>query len=148
MIPIDDYVLDVLMRDLVGHDRSPSAYLVYLHLWSQTIGRRAKSARLSHQMMASATGLSKSAVQAGMRRLVRRRLVSVHRESPRQRRNIEFCAHGRKVTPVSPRSASLLRQLGIGSATALVISNMIGTGILTTSGFLAGQLGSVAIGPC
>jgi hypothetical protein len=79
---IDDYVLDVLMRDLVGHDRSPSAYLVYLHLWGQTVGKRAKSARLSHQMVASATGLSKSAVQAGMRRLVRRRLVSVHRDSP------------------------------------------------------------------
>jgi APA family basic amino acid/polyamine antiporter len=43
---------------------------------------------------------------------------------------------------VSPRAISLLRQLGIGSATALVISNMIGTGILTTSGFLAAQLGS------
>jgi APA family basic amino acid/polyamine antiporter len=43
------------------------------------------------------------------------------------------------------RSASLLRQLGIGSATALVISNMIGTGILTTSGFLAGQLGSAKL---
>ena len=69
------------MRDLVGHDRSPSAYLVYLHLWSQTIGRHAKTARLSHQMVASATGLSKSAAQAGMRRLVRRRLVSVQRES-------------------------------------------------------------------
>jgi len=43
---------------------------------------------------------------------------------------------------VSPRATSLLRHLGIGSATALVVSNMIGTGILTTSGFLAGQLGS------
>jgi APA family basic amino acid/polyamine antiporter len=43
---------------------------------------------------------------------------------------------------VTPRATTLLRQLGIGSATALVISNMIGTGILTTSGFLAGQLGS------
>jgi len=43
---------------------------------------------------------------------------------------------------MNPRATSLLRQLGIGSATALVISNMIGTGILTTSGFLAGQLGS------
>ena len=40
---------------------------------------------------------------------------------------------------------TLLRQLGIGSATALVISNMIGTGILTTSGFLAGQLGSAQL---
>jgi basic amino acid/polyamine antiporter, APA family len=43
------------------------------------------------------------------------------------------------------RSTNLLRQLGIGSATALVISNMIGTGILTTSGFLAGQLGSAQL---
>ena len=46
---------------------------------------------------------------------------------------------------MNPRAASLLRQLGIGSATALVISNMIGTGILTTSGFLAGQLGSTPL---
>ncbi|HEX5228424.1 MAG TPA: hypothetical protein VFW44_11970 [Bryobacteraceae bacterium] len=82
MARVDDYVFDVLMRDLVGHDRSPSAFLVYLYLWGQTVGRRAKSARLSHQMVASATGLSKSAAQAGMRRLLRRRLVSVHRESP------------------------------------------------------------------
>lgn len=37
---------------------------------------------------------------------------------------------------------TLLRQLGIYSATALVISNMIGTGIFTSTGFLAGQLGS------
>ncbi len=35
----------------------------------------------------------------------------------------------------------LVRQLGVVSATALVVSNMIGTGIFTTSGFLAGQLG-------
>ncbi|MBE0659054.1 MAG: amino acid permease [Bryobacteraceae bacterium] len=36
----------------------------------------------------------------------------------------------------------LLRQLGLYSAIALVISNMVGTGIFTTTGFLAGQLGS------
>jgi basic amino acid/polyamine antiporter, APA family len=46
---------------------------------------------------------------------------------------------------MSTRATSLLRQLGIGSATALVISNMIGIGILTTSGFLAGQLGSAKL---
>src|SRR3954453_23549785 len=40
-----------------------------------------------------------------------------------------------------PPSATLIRQLGFVSATALVVSNMIGTGIFTTSGFLAGQLG-------
>jgi APA family basic amino acid/polyamine antiporter len=46
---------------------------------------------------------------------------------------------------VTPRSPSLLRQLGIASATALVVSNMIGTGIFTTTGFLAGQLGSARL---
>src|SRR5204863_5802139 len=38
-----------------------------------------------------------------------------------------------------------LRQLGIVSATALVVSNMIGGGILTTTGYLAGDLGSVKL---
>jgi len=80
-IVIDNYICDVLMRDLIGHDRSPSAYLVYLHLWSQTLGQRRKSVCLSHQMIADATGLSKSAVQNGMRLLTRRRLVSVQRAS-------------------------------------------------------------------
>ncbi|HYL37486.1 MAG TPA: replication protein [Bryobacteraceae bacterium] len=69
------------MRDLVAHDRSTAAFLVYLHLWSKTLGRHVKSARLSHQTIADATGLSKSAVQTGMRNLVRRRLVSVQRAS-------------------------------------------------------------------
>ena len=36
----------------------------------------------------------------------------------------------------------LLRQLGFFSATALVISNMVGTGIFATPGFMAGDLGS------
>ena len=38
--------------------------------------------------------------------------------------------------------ARLLRQLGLFSATALVVSNMIGTVIFTGTGFLAGQLGT------
>ncbi len=41
--------------------------------------------------------------------------------------------------PDSP--GALLRQLGVISATALVVSNMVGAGIFTTTGFLAGQLG-------
>ncbi|HWR53044.1 MAG TPA: amino acid permease [Bryobacteraceae bacterium] len=40
------------------------------------------------------------------------------------------------------KAGDLLRQLGVVSATALVISNMVGTGIFTTTGFLAGDLGS------
>ncbi len=39
----------------------------------------------------------------------------------------------------------LLRQVGIVSATALVISNMVGTGIFTSTGFLAGDLGDARI---
>jgi hypothetical protein len=32
MVKLDQYVLDSLMRDLVGHDRRPVSYLVYLWL--------------------------------------------------------------------------------------------------------------------
>src|SRR2546421_1182528 len=39
----------------------------------------------------------------------------------------------------------LLRQIGFFSATALVISNMIGTGIFATTGFMAGDLGSAQL---
>jgi APA family basic amino acid/polyamine antiporter len=39
-------------------------------------------------------------------------------------------------------SSDLVRQLGVLSATALVVSNMIGVGIFTTTGFLAGDLGT------
>src|SRR4051794_35282341 len=36
----------------------------------------------------------------------------------------------------------LIRQLGFFSATALVISNMVGMGIFTTTGYMAADLGS------
>jgi basic amino acid/polyamine antiporter, APA family len=39
----------------------------------------------------------------------------------------------------------LLRQLGFFSATALVISNMVGSGIFGTTGFMAGDLGSAGL---
>lgn len=79
-IRLDAYVLDTLMADLVLHDRQPSAFLVYLQLWYRSAGRR-DAPRISHQDMADATGLSKSAVQAAMRTLARRRLVRVTRTS-------------------------------------------------------------------
>ena len=41
----------------------------------------------------------------------------------------------------STQSKGLLRQIGLLSATALVFSNMIGTGIFTTTGYLASALG-------
>ena len=78
-ISVDSYVFDVLMRDLVGHDRSPAAYLVFLHLWREVHGRKLESAQLSLQQIAAATGLSKSAVQAGLRVLKRRKLIRAMR---------------------------------------------------------------------
>ena len=76
MADLDDYILDVLMRDLVGHDKSPSAFLVYLHIWSQTESKGTDSAPLSHQRIAEQTGLSKSAVQSAIKILTRRKLVT------------------------------------------------------------------------
>jgi len=80
-IGIDQYVFDTLMPDLVGHDHSPSAFLVYLFLWSQLFRSEEKRLAVSLQQMAEGTGLSKSAVQAGMRILQRRNLVAVSRRS-------------------------------------------------------------------
>ncbi len=74
-IPIDDYVLDVLMRDIVGHDRQPAAYLVYLYLYGQAARTRWKPLPASLRMLADATGLSKSAVQVALELLRRRELI-------------------------------------------------------------------------
>jgi DNA-binding MarR family transcriptional regulator len=72
---VDQYVVDVLLRDLVGHDRSPAAFLVYLYLWRRTRGLSPATVRLSHRDIAEDTGLSKSAVQQALRILHRRGLV-------------------------------------------------------------------------
>jgi APA family basic amino acid/polyamine antiporter len=41
--------------------------------------------------------------------------------------------------------SKLVRRIGVVAATAIVVSNMIGTGIFTTTGFLAGDLGSPSL---
>jgi hypothetical protein len=76
-IVLDSYILDVLMRDLTEHDKRPSAFLVYLHVWRQSLGAGQKVAALSYQEMAEGTGLSKSAVQGAVKLLRRRKLVHV-----------------------------------------------------------------------
>lgn len=77
---VDAYVMDTLMPDLVLHDRQPSAFLVYLHLWYRSAGRKA-AVRASHREMVDATGLSKSAVQGAIRALSRRRLIRASRQT-------------------------------------------------------------------
>ena len=76
-IRLDRYVVDTLMADLVGHDRSPSSFLVYLALASRSRGRRPAPVRTSHRELAEDTGLSKSSIQAAIRNLARRRLIAV-----------------------------------------------------------------------
>jgi hypothetical protein len=81
-IPVDDYVLDVLMRDIVGHDQKPAAYLVYIYLYGLAARLKWKPVALSLRALADATGLSKSAVQTALELLRRRELISTVSEHP------------------------------------------------------------------
>jgi len=77
---IDQYCLDELMRDLVGHDRRPSAYLLYLYLWGQLAGTGTWTNRASLSALSESTGLSKRSVQQGLQWLERRGLLATSRE--------------------------------------------------------------------
>jgi hypothetical protein len=80
-ISVDAYVVDTLMADLIGHDRLPSAFCVYLLLWRHTHGVGAPSAQLSLHDLATGTGLSKRGVQEALRWLAKRKLISLSREN-------------------------------------------------------------------
>lgn len=79
-LQIDSYVIDTLMRDLVGHDRQPSAFLVYLFLWRAALERDGK-VTIALREIAENTGLSKRAVQDGITRLHQRKLIGIARDS-------------------------------------------------------------------
>lgn len=81
-IALDVHVIDALMRDLVGHDRRPAAFIVYLWLWRRTVGADRTVIGISLEEISHATGLSKSAVQAAVKRLKLRRLISASRPGP------------------------------------------------------------------
>lgn len=69
------------MGDLIGHDRQPSAFIVYLFLWRETRGAKTATARVALQDIAECTGLSKRSVQSALGWLAKRRLISIARES-------------------------------------------------------------------
>ena len=73
---LDAYVVDALMRDLVGHDHRASAFLVYLSLAAAAEGG---TPRVSHAQLAERTGLSKRSVQDAVLHLVERNLLRVTR---------------------------------------------------------------------
>lgn len=78
---LDTHVIDALLPDLVGHDRQPSAFLVYLYLWRHSRGAGARDVQVSLLDIAASTGLSKRAVQDAVARLAKRKLLSIQRQS-------------------------------------------------------------------
>jgi DNA-binding MarR family transcriptional regulator len=80
-VPVESYVLDVLLRDLVGHDKQPAAFLVYLYLYGAASLSRWRPVQASLRDIADVTGLSKSAVETAMNTLRRRQLLTTDRKS-------------------------------------------------------------------
>lgn len=81
-ITLDPYLLDCLLPDLVGHDRRQASFIIYLYLYRQASHQANWSVRLSLQSMATATGLSRSAVQNALTHLQSRQLIVSSRSHP------------------------------------------------------------------
>lgn len=77
---LDDYVTDVLMRDLVGHDRRPVSFLVYVWLFAEE-RKRNSVVQISYQELAESIGVSKSSAQSAVRWLIRRKLLAASKEN-------------------------------------------------------------------
>ncbi len=75
MPSLDPYLTDVLMRDLVGHDHRPAAFLVYLWLTVEQ-EKRGHAVTISYQEMAESIGVSKSSAQSSVAWLVQRSLLA------------------------------------------------------------------------
>lgn|SRR5690348_15862202 len=82
MLRVDPHLVDVLLPDLVGHDKRPSSFVLYLWLYAMTKGVGRKSAFFSYQMLTDRTGLSKRAVQRAVAHLRARQLLRISRRSP------------------------------------------------------------------
>jgi hypothetical protein len=80
MFSFDDYVIDVLMRDLVGHDRRPTSFLLYLWLAAEQT-RRDGPVQVSYLELAESVGVSKSSAQVAVNWLVRRKLLTVSKDT-------------------------------------------------------------------
>jgi len=81
MFKLDPYVTDVLLRDLVGHDRRPASFLVYIWFTAEQQNyaqqRRASAVSISYQELAESIGISKSSAQSAISWLIRRKLLAV-----------------------------------------------------------------------
>ncbi|MGA2251720.1 helix-turn-helix domain-containing protein [Terracidiphilus sp.] len=80
MTQLDAYVTDVLMRDLIGHDKRPVAFLAYLWLAAEE-QRRNAPVQISYQELAESIGISRSSAQTSVGWLLRRKLIEATRTS-------------------------------------------------------------------
>lgn len=80
MAVLDDYITDTLMRDLVGHDRKPVSFLVYLWLAAEHAKTRA-DVQASYQHVAESVGISKSSAQAAIGWLLKRKLLTQNKQT-------------------------------------------------------------------
>jgi phage replication O-like protein O len=78
----DLYIIDTLMRDLVAHSHSSTAFLVYLQLYRHTHGVGRESAAMSHKVLAELIGVSKRSVQSALSHLIERRLLRRRKARP------------------------------------------------------------------
>lgn len=79
-ILLDAYVHGTLLRDLVGHDHRPAAFLIYLWLYAEQ-QQSGKPVAISYAGVAEETGLSRSAAQTAITWLIRRKLLTVKKEA-------------------------------------------------------------------
>ncbi len=77
---IDPYLVDTLMGDLCGHDRMPSAFILYLLVYRLTVAIDERTVQISLRDLAEASGLSRRSVQNAVSRLQARRLIRVSRK--------------------------------------------------------------------
>lgn len=80
MLVLDSYITDTLMRDLIGHDRKPVSFLVYLWLAAEQ-AKTSSQVRVSYQQVAESVGVSKSSAQSAIGWLLKRKLLTVKKES-------------------------------------------------------------------
>ena len=96
MLKLDPYITDVLLRDLVGHDRRPASFLVYIWFTAEqqkkaeqqkaeqqkhAHQRRGSAVTASYQDLAESIGISKSSAQSAVGWLIRRKLLTVSKAS-------------------------------------------------------------------
>jgi len=79
-IVLDPYIHGTLLRDLVGHDHKPAAFLIYFWLYAEQ-QRTGGPIAISYATLAEETGLSRSASQSAVAWLIRRKMLSVSKET-------------------------------------------------------------------